>query len=143
MMNNVIEFDGIKFWVDQDIVHCNLDNVFFKKHKNVNIEELFSNAIPVLSNGKYMPFMVNLEDVERPYALNIFNIISKSSQIKRLVLSRIFLVNSKGLKVILSLNNLIVRQAVPNKIYRSYDAAIKYCKKDYMIFNEVSEHRFS
>ena len=143
IMRSVIQFDGIKFWVDQDIVHCNLDNGFLMKYENNNIEEIFINAIPILSKGKYMPLMINIEDVDRPYALKIFNVISKSAKIKKLVLSRIFLVNSTGLKVLLSINNLIVKQTVPNKIYRGYNAAIEFCKKDYMIFNEVSEHRFS
>lgn len=143
IMRSVIQFDGIKFWVDQDIIHCNLDSVFFSKYEKANIEEIFYNAIPILSKGTYMPFLINIENLERPCALKIFNIISKSAQIKRLVLSRIFLVNSIELKVILSLNNIIVKQVVPNKIFRGYDAAVNFCKNDYMIFNEVSEHRFS
>lgn len=143
IMRNVIQFDGIKFWVDQDIIHCNLDSVFFKKYERANIEEIFYNSISILTKGMYMPFLINIKGVDRPCALKIFNIISKSAQIKRLVLSRIFLVNSKGLKVILTLNNILVKQIVPNKIFRGYKAAMEFCKNDNMIFNEVSEHRFS
>lgn len=143
IMKNVIEFDGIKIWSEDNIIYCNLNSVFFETYNKSSIEELFCNIIPILSNGTYMPIIINLEHLNRPYALRIFYVISKSAVIKKLVLSRIFLVNSLELKLILSLNNILVRQIVPNKIFRRFDAAYKFSKNDFKIFNTVSQQAFS
>ncbi|WP_299101589.1 hypothetical protein [uncultured Winogradskyella sp.] len=142
-MRNVFQFDGIVFWVNQDIIHCKLDSQFFTKYNSETTVALLKDTIPSLSHGSYLPLLINVENLERPCALKLFNIISNSSDIKKLVLSRIFVVNSFGLKIILTLNNLIVKQAVPNKIFRNYNSAITFCKNDYLSFNRVTNHNFS
>ncbi|MUU77482.1 hypothetical protein [Winogradskyella endarachnes] len=142
-MKNVIEFDGIKFWVDQNTIHCDLNTVFFKTFDSAIIEELFCDILPLISNGTYMPIIVNLESLNRKNALRIFRIISKSAVIKKLVLSRIFLVDSLKLKLVLSLNNILVKQVVPNKIYTDFNTAHEFCKNDFKIFNTVSQQAFS
>ncbi len=142
-MRNVIQFDGIMFWVDQNIIYCKLNAVLLKNHQNADIEEIFYNAISILSNGTYLPILINLEEMSNSNSLKIFKIISNSALIKSLVLSRIFLVRSTGLKLMLSLNNIVLNRIVPNKIFKDFNLAIKYCNTDYMDFNRVSKHRLT
>ncbi len=139
IMRSAIQFDGVDFWVDQNIIFCKFTTGFFKNNQKTSIEEIFYNAIPVLSNGKYMPILISLEEIGSSSSLKIFKIISNSALIKTTVLSRIFLVRTKGLKVMLSLNNIVINRDVPNKIFKDFNLAIRYCKKDYMVFNKVSQ----
>ncbi len=138
LMRNVIQFDGIKFWVDQNIIYCNLDADFFENHQKANIEEIFYNAISILYNREYMPFLINLEQISYYNSLKIFKLISNSGPINTLVLSRIFLVRSIGLKVVLSLHKIVVNRVFQNKIHTDFNLAIKYCNNDYMVFNKAS-----
>nr|WP_321227999.1 hypothetical protein [uncultured Psychroserpens sp.] len=138
-MRNVIQFDGIKFWVDENIIHCKLKKEFFKNYQKENIEEIFYNSISIVSNGNYMPILFNLENISILNSLKIFRLISNSFQMRRLVLPRIFLVQSNNLKLLLTLKNDVSIHAVTNKFFSDFDLAIKYCENDYTVFNNVSK----
>ncbi|NRD20378.1 hypothetical protein HNV08_09995 [Winogradskyella eckloniae] len=142
-MRNVLQLDGVSFWVDQDVIHCKPNSDFFSKYTSRKMIACFSDVIPLLSEGSYLPLLIDVVELERPCALRLFNIISTNSRIKQMVLSRIFVVNSYRFKFILMLNNLLVKQVVPNKIFKNYKAAMKFCKEDYLSFNAVSRHKFS
>jgi len=137
-MRNVIQFDGIMFWVDQNIIYCKLNPVFLKNHEKSNVEDIFYNAISILSNGRYLPILISLEEMDSTSSLRTFKIITNSNLIKTLVLSKIFLVRSISSKIMLSLNNVVANKIVPNKIFKDFNSANKYCQNNYMSFNRVS-----
>ncbi len=137
-MRSVIQFDGIKFWVDQNIIYCKLNPDFFEKHQKENIEDIFFNAISILYNREYMPFLIDLAQISNSNSLMLSKLIANSGPINSLVLSRIFFVRSKGLKVMLSLSNIIGNWVFPNKIHTDFNLAIKYCNNDYIVFNKAS-----
>lgn len=138
-MRNVIQFDGIKFWVDKNIIHCKLYTGFFKNYQKINIEDILFNSISILSNGNYMPILINLEQISNSNSLKFFKLISNSDLMKTLVLSRVYLVQSAGLKVLLSLHKNNSNQFISNKIYKDFNLAIESCYKDYMVYNKLSK----
>lgn len=137
-MRNAIRFDEIEFSIDQNIIQCNFNADLFKKYQKVDIEEIFYNGISVLSNGKYMPILINLENISSTNSIKIFRFLSNSAIIKEIVLSKIFFVRSVGLKVVLSLYNIVSDPIVPIKVCNDYTLAVKYCNKDYSAFNTIS-----
>lgn len=137
-MRNVIRFDEIEFWVDQNIIYCDFNADFLKSYQKVDVEEIFYNGISILSNGKYMPILINLEDISSANAIKIFKFLSNSTIVKEIVLSKIFLVRSVGVKVVLSLYNLVGDAVVPIKVCNDFNLAVKYCHKDYSAFNTIS-----
>jgi hypothetical protein len=137
-MRNVIRFDEIEFWVDQNIIYCDFNADFLKSYQKVDVEEIFYNGISILSNGKYMPILINLEDISSANSVKIFKFLSNSIIVKEIVLSKIFLVRSVGVKVALSLYNLVGDPVVPIKICNDFNVAVKYCHKDYSAFNTIS-----
>jgi hypothetical protein len=134
-MRNDIQFDGIKFWVDENIIHCTLDNDFLQKHSYIGIQEVFYNGISILSNGKYLPILINLEHVGFSDTIKIFKFLSICSLIKSLVISKTFMVDTMSLKVILSIYNISSDPVVPNRVCRDLDVALKHCKKENLVFN--------
>jgi len=134
-MRNNIQFDGIKFWVDENIIHCILDNDFLQKNSYIDIQEVFYNGISILSNGKYLPILINLEHVGFSDSIKIFKFLSICSLIKSLVISKTFMVNTMSLKVILSIYNISSDPVVPNRVCRDLDAALKHCNKENVVFN--------
>jgi hypothetical protein len=134
-MRNDIQFDGIKFSIDESIIHCTLDNDFLQKHNYIDIQEVFYNGISILSNGKYLPILINLEHVGFSDTIKIFKFLSICSLIKSLVISKTFMVDSLSLKVILSIYNISSDPIVPNRVCRDIDVALKHCNKENLVFN--------
>lgn len=135
IMRNEIQFDDIKFWVDQHIIYCKFNGDFIKNYQMIDIEELFYNGISILSNGRYMPIIINLEQISDSNSIKIFKFLSKSVLIQSLILTKIFLVRSTGLKVLLALYNITVDPTLSSKICKNFNVAIKHCNKDNIVFN--------
>lgn len=136
-MKNEIIIDNIKFWINQNIIYCKIDNDFKSDSIGVELEEIFSNAIQALSKGKYKPILINMTDVNFLLSIKLFRYLSNNVLIKTLVLSKTFLVNSFGLKILLFIYSLTTDPIVPNKVFKYNSLAIKHCNKKYMEFNVI------
>ena len=137
-MRSEIQLDGMNFRVDQSIIYCKITPDFNKDYKKIDIEEIFYNGISILSNGRYMPILINLEDLGYSDSIKIFRYLAHSQIVRGLILSQIFLVKSRGLKAILSMYNFNKKPFFLNKICNNHDVAIKHCNKDNMVFNSIS-----
>ncbi|NRD20377.1 hypothetical protein HNV08_09990 [Winogradskyella eckloniae] len=137
-MSNIIQYEGIKLWVDQDVIHCKINPDFFKSYNRIRTEKALFNAITFLYDKKYMPFLIDMKQLRGTHAVEIFMLISKSVPINTLVISRVFLVRTTSLNVILALNNITNKRVVPNRIYTDSNLALRYCHKDYQFFYNVS-----
>lgn len=134
-MSNFIEFDGIRFWVDQNIIYCELNEDFDFQSLKGGVSEIFDNAITSLSNGKYLPILINLKLVRNTDAIKLFKFFSQNSSINTSVLSKAFVVRTFGLQSLLTFCGVALSNIVPNKIYNDIDMAISYCNERYMVFN--------
>ena len=139
MIRNEIQLDNVKFWVVQDIIYCKFNDDIDRDYQKIDIEEIFYNSISILSNGKYMPILIDLEKVSYSNSIKIFNFLAHSQIVRGLILSQVFLVPSIGLQAILILYNLNKKPYFLNKICNSLDNAIKHCKKENMVFNAISQ----
>ncbi len=134
-MNNLIEFDGIKFWVDQNIIYCELHKDFDFPSLKGGISEIFDNAITTLSNGKYFPILINLKELGNIDCIKLFKFFSQNTLINTSVLSKAYVVRTIGLKSLLTIYAFVFSNVVPNKIYNDMDMAIINCNEKYMLFN--------
>jgi len=137
-MRDIIQFEGIKLKIDQNVIHCKLKPDFFKKYSTAKSEETIFNAISVLYDREYRPILLDLKQINSTDAVEIFMLISNSALINSLVLSRTFLVRTTSLKLFLALNNIVGNRVVPNKIYTDFNVALNYCQKNYKVFNNAS-----
>jgi hypothetical protein len=136
-MGNKMQFDNITFRVDQEIIYCTFDGDCIKDYKKIDIEELFYNGISLQSHGKYMPILIDLRPVSFSNSVKIFKFLAHNQLIRGLILSQIFLVRSRGLKVLLKFYNLNKKPYFFNKICQNPDMAIYYCNKENRMFNAL------
>ena len=137
-MNEVIQNDGIKLWEDQNIIRCKLSPVFFKTYDKTNREEALYNAISALYDRQYKPLLLDFKQLNSTDSIEVFILISNSISINTLVLSRVFLVRSTSLRILLAINNITGNKVVPNKIHTDFNVALAYCQNNYQIFNNAS-----
>ena len=133
-MKDEIKLDGIKFWVEEDIIFCKIKSDFFESYNKTDVQDIFYNTISILSPGKYMPFLIDLKGVSCFNAIKLFKNLAFNGEVRRLILSQIFLVRSMGVKVILIFFSLIKKPFFYNKICSNREFAIKFCIKDNMVF---------
>lgn len=138
VMKNKNLVNDIKFWVDQNIIHCSIPNGFEEHSLEEDIEALFFNAISTLSKDRYMPILIDIQAVNFLLSVKLFKFLSNNALLNTAVLSKTFLVNSFVLKVFLSLYNFSNDPIVPNAIFNNDSAAITYCDHKIMVFNALS-----
>lgn len=134
-MKSVIQFDGAKFWVDDNIMFCKLSQDFFSNYDTDQAKEIFFEVVSILYNGTHKPFLIDLGDVGNADAYKAFRILSNCPRIKKQVLSKVFYVNSSLLKNIFAIFSFLVGKDVLNKTYSDYNLAVAHCNNDYMAYN--------
>ena len=130
-----IKTENINFQIDQNIIYCEFQNNFESQYSYSNIEIIFSNAIQTLSNDKYMPMLINLQQLNFRDSIRLFKFLSSNTAIKKVVLSTTFLVRSFGLKVFLDFYDFLNNTILPHKICINLSTAIKYCEHKIKVFN--------
>ncbi|WP_040282138.1 hypothetical protein [Psychroserpens damuponensis] len=140
-MRNVIQFDGIKFWIDQNVICCKLNTGFFKNHQWVDIDDIFYNAISILSKGRYLPILISFGEINNSNSLKTFNVLSNGKLMRTLDLPRVFLVHSSSLKMLLSLHHNIGHRISPTKIFKDFNRAIAYCNNEHLVYKNFNKQR--
>ncbi|SFZ94967.1 hypothetical protein SAMN05428642_1065 [Flaviramulus basaltis] len=128
---------NILFWIDQNIIYCKISKNVGKNNIGVELEDTFSQAITMLSYGKYIPILINIREINFLTSIRLFIYLSNNLAIKNLVLSKTFLVDSFALKILLFLYSLTIDTIVPNRVFNIHSSAIKHCNKKYMEFNII------
>lgn len=137
-MKNKNLVNDIKFWVDQNVIHCSIPNGFEEHSLEEDVEALFFNAISTLSKDRCMPILIDIQAVNFSLSVKLFKFISSNPLINTVVLSKTFLVNSFVLKVFLWLYNFSNTPIVPNAIFNCDSAVMRYGSNKRMVFNAVS-----
>jgi hypothetical protein len=137
-MKNEITIDNVNFWVDENIIFCRIGSDFDEFNKWNEIDDIFQYAISILSNGKYLPILIDLRETNYSLSIKIFKFLSFDSAIKTFVLSKTFLVNSYVLKALLLMYNFSASMIVPNSVFTDFNSALEDCNKNYSQFNSVS-----
>lgn len=134
-MNNPIKCRKAKFWLEDGVLFCvfipkECDNEF----KDDFIED-FLKAIALLSNGSYYPLLIDLRQLSNANAFSVVKILSKSPELKSAILSKSFVVNSYFMQFMILVCKRIHDPVIPNKVFKSYDNAIKYSLETNYVFN--------
>lgn len=134
-MKNEIIFDNVKFWLNQDIIHCSFYGKIDKQFLDFEIEYIFAEVITSLSNGSFKPILIDLTGVSNTNAFSLYKVISRNPQIKPYVISKSFLVKSFNIKLLFKLYNIGNDGVVPIKISTSFINAVQYSNEKYLEFN--------
>lgn len=131
--------NNVNFCVDQNIIYCKFNGGFNKKYKKNETEELLYDTVYKLSNGTYMPILINLEEVGFLNSIRIFNFLAHNRHKKSLILTQVFLVRSTFLKIILSIYNFNNNPISQNIFSNDFDKAKDYCHKENNVFNTLNK----
>lgn len=134
-MSNIIIDNKAKFWIHDGVIFCEFIPA---KYSNVFSKEFFHNylnAIHTLSKGGYFPLLVDLRRLSDNIVYPIIKFLCKSPELKSVILSKSFVVSSNSMQFGLIALRMAQDPVIPNKIYRSYDKAVKYSLKTNNFFN--------
>jgi hypothetical protein len=137
-MENEIHINNIKFWLNQNVIYCDICNDFDKNYSLEDIEDLFYEAISILSNGTYLPVIFNFRELNTLLSIKLFKLLSNSSRIEGVVLSKVFLVKKLKHKILLSFCQMFCGSNVSNIIFKDSNLAIEYSSQNYTVFNSLS-----
>ena len=138
-MKKEILLNDMEFWVSQNIIYCKVLNSFNEIDSHANLEEVFYEAISILSDGSYLPIIFDFKEVNGLLLVKLFKIISSNNRIKNSVLSKAFLVKNYRQKILLSFYVMFSDSNVPNLVFNEMDAAVEHSSQNYSIFNSVSD----
>ena len=137
-MQKEILINNIKFWVSQNIIYCKLYDDSDVNCSNYDVEDIFYEAISILSDGNYLPIIFNFREINYSFSVKLFKFLSKNSKIKSSVLSEAFVVKNNRQKLLLYFSVLFSNSRKHSSVYKDSDLAIKYSNKSYTVFNSIS-----
>jgi len=138
-MKKKMHIDNITFWADRDVIYCRFEEGNYKKNILRSIDDIFYSAITSLSNGKYMPLLIDLRAVNTFNIIKIFKHVVESSLIKSISLSIAYVTNYTLLTISLYIYNLTIIHVIPVGIFNNMNQAIKHCHKHYNVFNPINQ----
>lgn len=134
-MKNEIIFHSVKFWLDQNIVHCSFNDKVDNRFLDFEIENIFVEAISAFTIGNCKPILIDLTKVSDLKAYNIYKYISNNTKLKSFVLSKSFLVKSFNMKLLFKLYSFIDDGIIPIQISTDLQTAVQYSNEKYIEFN--------
>lgn len=137
-MKDEIRINNIKFWVNRNVIYCKLDDSSNVDYSDTGIEDVFYEAISMLSDGVYLPVIFDFREINIGLSVKLFKLLSNNGKIKSIVLSKAFLIKNYKHKMLLSFYVMFSDSNVPNLIFKDPDLAIQYSNKNYGIFNSVT-----
>ncbi len=121
------EIDGVVFWIDSNIIHCTVGKEHQGRILEDNVAKIFASGISTLSNGRYIPLLIDLREVEIFDAFRLFAILSPPSLLDFSVLSTSFLVRSNALRIMLSVYCVVTGNAFWNTLHSNPKVALDQC----------------
>lgn len=137
-MKNELFIGNFKFSVDQNIIFCTIYNGFDENSNWGEIDGIFLDAVTTLSKGKLLPLFIDLSKIDHSLSIKFFKFISNNFTLKKIVLSKTFLVNTYKLKIVLFVYNFTYNLIIPNAIFKNHNLAIKNCIKNHKKFKRLS-----
>ena len=134
-MSNPIKCRKAKVWLEDGVLFC----VFIPKECDIEFKddfiEDFLKAIVLLSNGGYYPLLIDLRQLSNASAFSVVKILAKNPDLKSAILSKSFVVSSYFMQFMILVFKGIQDPVIPNKVFRSYENAIKYSLETNYVFN--------
>lgn len=138
-MKRTLQMENVIFLIDQDIIYCKFKKCSNRKGVARDIDEVFHTAITSLTDGRYLPLLMDMRETNLLSSIRLFKHLAKSSKVKSTLLSKTFIANSIFSTIILNIYNLTFIHSIPVAICNRYNAALKCCKKHYKEFNAIRE----
>ena len=124
--NNVIKLGCAKFWIDNEILFCEINNPDETQNLNEVTVDSYLNAISTLCEGKKMPFLIDLRNTRGAFLNTAAKKLAESSELAKLSLSEAFVENSLKVELLINSYKRIYEPVIPYEIFKDYDAALNF-----------------
>lgn len=122
------EIEGAVFWKDSNIIHCTITDEFDGQFREDDTARFFADRIRCLSNGRYLPLLIDLTEVGHLDTFRLFTIFSPPSSVVVSVLSISILVRSYPLRIALSGYCFLNGNAFWHTLYSEPRKAMENCQ---------------
>ena len=129
-MEHVIKFEDIIFWKDEkDILYCKSINSESIHNLDIHKAKLYIKAIIELSEGKPMPFLIDLRNSRWTFSILAAKELSNNPKLQRLRISEAFVANTIAIELLIKSYKRLFDSRTPFKIFRNLETAKYYCKQ--------------
>lgn len=133
--NEIIELERAKFWIDDDILFCKIQNPDKNRNLNAETANMYMDVVMKLCKGKSMPFVIDLRNSKGAFLIEAAKNLASNKEFRMLSLSEAFVVNSLNIKLLISSYKRIYEPVTPYKIFENYQEALQYAFKTKQLYN--------
>jgi len=129
-MEHIVKFKEVDFWTDEsDILYCR--PLKFKYVHKLELDKVkkYIDAIELITNGKSMPFLIDLRDVQGTFSVLAAKELSKNIKLSQIRLSEAFVVNSIRMKLLILSYKRLFDPETPYMLFHDVELAKNYCKQ--------------
>ncbi|MEP3838137.1 MAG: hypothetical protein ABJM36_10835 [Algibacter sp.] len=122
-----ITIKNAKFWTNAlGVIFCELSNTENYKILEVDLVKKYEQAIFTLSEGRSMPFVIDIRDNQGNISIDAAKLLANSSILKKIRISEAFIINSINAKLLINSYKRIYEPNTPFKIFKDFDEALAY-----------------
>ena len=127
-MNKMIKFQSATFWTDDTgILYCELNNENPGNKLEYAMVQSYIDAIITLSNGKPMPFLIDLRAARGTFSIAAAKLLAKDSKLVKLRVSEAFVTNAIGIKLLIYSYKRLYDPVTPYGIFNNVEDAKEFC----------------
>jgi hypothetical protein len=134
-MDGQIKCKKAIFRIEDHVLYCEFISKKCSKEFKENHLEKYLKAIATMSNGRYYPLLIDLRDFNVAFIFSVVRVLAKNQELKSIILSKSFVVNSSFLQFVFILFMRINDPVIPNKIFTNYHKAIRYSLETNQVYN--------
>ena len=124
----MIGFNNALFWTDEtEILYCEFNNSDPSVKLETNNVESYIKAITTLCDGKAMPFLINLKGTRGTFSISAAKLVAKSPELIKLRISESYIINTIGIKLLLSFYKRLYDPITPFGLFNDISAAKEFC----------------
>ncbi|MBP0905678.1 hypothetical protein ACFSKN_16440 [Mariniflexile gromovii] len=133
----VIKLNKALFWTNSlGILFCEFKNKDTNLTLSVDTVETYEKAIFSLSQGKPMPFLIDIRDCHGTFSTEAAKFFANSSVFKKVRVSEAFVINSINTKLLINSYKRIYEPHTPCAIFKNFDEALTYSINTKMMLDE-------
>jgi hypothetical protein len=137
VMEHLIVFEKSRFWIEDGILFWKMANDDIDYKLDGDMIKQYIQAIHTLCDEKPKPFLIDIRDVKGTYTINAAKLLANSKHIKKVRLAEAYVINSLGVKLLISSYKRIYEPSTEYEIFYVLDDAVKYCKAKKEIKNPI------
>ena len=126
-MGDYINFERTKFWVEQDVLCCEIHSNGSHRDIQTDILKGHIETIVDICHNQPMPFLIDTRNVKGTYIISSAKLLATSPELDKVRTAEVFVVDSMNINLLINSYKRIFNPNTPYRIFKNYDKAMAYC----------------